>query len=265
MTIFANKTIWITGASSGIGRSLAEELAKNNAKLVLSARRIDVLNDIKSKNNLTDERCLLLPFDAESSNDYDKLTKLVIDKFGQIDYLLNIAGVSQRSLVLDTPLEIDRKIMEINYFAPIALTKSVLKYMISQKSGHILVTSSVVGAFGFPLRSAYSASKHALHGFFETLRAENVDNNIKVTILLPGRVKTNISINAITKDGSKHGVMDPGQAQGISVEKSSKIILNALKKGKKEVIYGGKEKYMVYIRKYLPWLFYRMASKLSPK
>ena len=146
--------------------------------------------------------------------------------------------------------------MEINYFGNIAITKAVLPYMMEQKSGHIVVVSSVVGKFGFPLRSTYSASKHALHGYYETLRAEQASNRIKVTIVIPGRVKTNISYNAILKDGSRHNQLDDGQAQGISAESCSKQIIKAIKKNKKEVFIGGKEIYLVWVRKFLPVLFY---------
>ena len=189
----------------------------------------------------------------------------VVQKYPTIDYLLLNGGVSQRSLAYDTPIEIDRKLMEINYFGNIALAKAVLPQMIRQQNGHIIVVSSIVGKFGFPLRSAYAASKHALHGFFETLRAEHKKDNIKVTIVIPGRVKTNISINALNKEGKQHGVLDSGQEKGISATSCSKQIIRAIKNNKKEQLIGGKELFMVKIRKYIPCLFYKIVSEVETK
>lgn len=187
----------------------------------------------------------------------------IVQKYTSIDYLLLNGGVSQRSLVYETPIEIDRKLMEINYFGNIALTKAVLPQMIRQQKGHIIVVSSIVGKFGFPFRSAYAASKHALHGFFETLRVEQKKDNIHVTIVVPGRVKTNISINALNKEGKQYGEMDPGQDKGISAQSCSKKIIKAIKKDKKEVLIGGKELVMVKIRTYFPCLFYRIIDKVK--
>jgi short-subunit dehydrogenase len=167
-------------------------------------------------------------------------------------------------LVSETPLFIDRKIFEINYFGAVALTKAVLPGMIKNGGGHISATSSLVGKFGFPYRSAYSASKQALHGFFESLRAENIKNNIKVSIVIPGRVKTNISVNAIDKDGKKHGKMDEGQDSGITAEKAAKIICRNLKRNKKEILVGGKELIMIHIRRFLPRLYYFLSSRIKP-
>jgi len=174
-------------------------------------------------------------------------------------------GISQRSLTSETPLEVDRRLMEINYFGNIAITKAVLPHMIKQKSGHIITVSSIVGKFGFPLRSAYSATKHALHGFYETLRFEHQKDNIKVTVVVPGRIKTNVSINALNKDGKQHGKMDPGQDQGMSAEECSRQMIKAIRKNKKEVLIGGRELMMVRLRQFLPFLFYKIVNKIEAK
>ncbi|NCB09688.1 MAG: SDR family NAD(P)-dependent oxidoreductase [Bacteroidia bacterium] len=145
-----------------------------------------------------------------------------------------------------------------------ALTKAVLPSMIENGGGHIAVTSSIVGKFGFPYRSSYSASKQALHGFFESLRAENVQQNIRVSIIIPGRIKTNISVNAINKEGKSHARMDEGQDKGMAAEESAKIIIKRLKREKKEILVGGTEVIMVHIRRFLPWLYYRLSSKVKP-
>jgi short-subunit dehydrogenase len=130
--------------------------------------------------------------------------------------------------------------------------------------GHIVVMSSIVGKFGITLRSAYSASKHALHGFFETLRCELSDSNIRVTIMCPGRIRTNISMNAITKDGSLYHKMDEGQVKGISPESFARRVIRAIRKNRKEVITGGREVLIIYIRRFLPWLFYILTSRVKP-
>ncbi len=262
---FTGKTVWIIGASSGIGKALSMDFAKLKAKLILSSRNIVELEKVKNQClNFTDH-CTVIPLDLEDNSDYTLLVTEVVQKYNSIDYLIVNSGVSQRSLIRETPLKIDRRLMEINYFGNIAITKAVLPEMIRQKSGHLIIVSSIVGKFGFPLRSAYSASKHALHGFYETLRAEHKKDNIKVTIAMPGRISTNISYNALKKDGSRHQQLDDGQVNGISVESCSRQIIKAIKRDKKEVLIGGKEVLMVWIRKYFPFLFYNIANKIESK
>jgi short-subunit dehydrogenase len=178
--------------------------------------------------------------------------------------LYHFGGISQRSYANDTSIEVDRKIFEVNFFGTIELTKKVLPTMIEHGGGQIGVTTSIVGKFGFPYRSSYAATKHALHGFFESLRAENVSNNILVSMIIPGRVKTNISVNALDKDGNTHNKMDEGQEKGLSAEISAKIIVKKLEKEKKEILVGGSELIMVYIRRFFPRLYYYLATKVEP-
>ena len=263
--IFTNKTVWIIGASSGIGRALAIDMAKFQTNLVISSRNVDELEMVKDDCLKFTKNCIVVPLDLEINSDYSNEVKQVVKKYGTIDFLIVNGGISQRSLIHETPISIDRKLMEINYFGNISITKSVLPFMMKQKSGHIVIVSSIVGKFGFPLRSAYSASKHALHGYYETLRAEQKTNNINVTIVIPGRVKTNISQNAILKDGSSYDKLDKGQEQGISAQSCSTQIIKAIKNNKKEVLIGGKELTMVWIRRFFPFLFYRFATKIQPK
>ena len=182
---------------------------------------------------------------------------------GRLTILLNIGGISQRARIDETPLWLDRKIFEINYFGTIALTKAVLPYMIRQKSGHILATSSISGRFGFPLRSAYSASKQALHGFFETLYLENKSSNIRTSVIIPGRVNTAISYHALNPEGKEHGKLDEGQAKGISPDKAAKIIIRGIERDKREILVGKSELMLLHIRRYLPWLFFRIADKIK--
>lgn len=265
MNTFRNKVIWITGASSGIGEALAIALADAGARLILSARRTDELNRVKELLKLNNEDILILPLDLNDTTSADDLCKKIILKFGHIDILINNGGISQRSLVAETPLELDRKIMEINFFGTVALTKSVLPYMIKQKHGHIVVMSSIAGKFGFYFRSAYSASKHALHGFFESVRMELTNDNIKVLIVCPGKIKTNISINAITRDGAKHNKMDESTDQGLGAEECAKQIMTAIQKNKEEIFIGGKELRAVWMKRLFPGLFSRLIKKQKPE
>lgn len=259
-----NKIIWITGASSGIGMALALELSKLELTLILSGRNMEALNSVKKDCESGKAKCMVVQLDLCDESSIVKAHTLASKEYPKIDILVNNGGISQRANCIETPLEVDRKIMETNFFGSVSLTKKIIPAMAKNNSGHIVVISSIVGKFGFPLRTAYSASKHALQGYFESLRAELVPDNIGVTIVSPGRISTNISLNAIDKDGKQHGVMDPGQANGMPSDKCAKAILKAIRKNKKELLVGGKETIMVKIRKYFPSLFYRMASKVKP-
>ncbi len=260
-----NKVVWITGASSGIGEAIAKAFASEGAKLILSARREEELNRVKQSLNLPDSDILILPLDLSDTSKTNELAKTVIDKFSRIDILVNNGGISQRSLTLETPIEIDRKIMEINFFGTIALTKSVLPFMIKQKSGHIIVMSSIAGKFGFFFRSAYSASKHALQGFFEALRMEIFNDNIKVLIVCPGKIKTDISINAITGTGGKHNKMDQSQSEGLSAEECARQVLKGIGNNKYEIFIGGKELRAIWVKRFFPNLFTRLIRKQKPE
>ncbi len=260
---FDNKVIWITGASSGIGESIAKWLIQNTtAKLVLSARNENKLNELSKLTS--NDRVLVLPFDLSTDFNAQQLASMLIEKFGRIDILINNGGASQRIAALDTHEKIERQLFEINYFSYVKLSKAVLPYMIQNHYGHIVVLSSIAGKFGFYLRSTYSAAKHALHGYFESLRLEYEKNGIYVTIVCPGKIKTNISVNAITKDGHTHNQMDPSHQNAMSADKASVKILKGISKQKEEIYVGGKELLMVYFRRYCPFLFHWLIRKQSP-
>ena len=259
-----NQVVIITGASSGIGQACALEYAKQGARLVLAARNQEKLDEISEAVKVLGAKVLTVQCDVTSEKDREGLIDATMEEYGQIDVLLNNAGVSQRALANDTMLEVDRSLMEVNYFGVIALTKLALKHMIPAKSGSIGIISSIVGKFGFPLRTGYSATKHALHGYFESLRAELYDDNIKVCIICPGRVKTNISLNALTEDGTSHSKMDEGTKAGISAESCARQIVKAIDKGKRETYVGGKEIMMIYIRRFLPSVFHKMILNIKP-
>lgn len=258
--MFKDKIVWITGASSGIGEALATQVANDGGKVVLSARNETKLQELKGR-LANSESHLIVPLDLEHSSSFVELVKQVTDHYGQIDYLFNNGGMSQRSEVHETSMDVDRRIMEINYFGNIALAKAILPVFREQKSGHFLIISSIAGKFGFFLRSAYSASKHALHGFYESLMLEEEKNGIKVTIACPGKINTNISVNALSASGDKHGKMDHNQATGMSAEQCAKEILTAVLKNKPEVLVGNKEIKAVTLKRLFPKMFWKIIKK----
>lgn len=260
---FENKTIWITGASSGIGEALALEWANHKPKLILSGRNEKKLEQVKSEVEKCGAEAFIVTLDLTDPKSIDTATVKVQKKYSAIDILVNNGGISQRATALEASVEVDRKVMETNFFGAITLTKKILPGMVERKSGHIVVISSIVGKFGFPLRSSYSASKHALQGYFDSVRAELKTENIKVTIVSPGRINTNISLNAVDKDGKKYGVMDKGQETGMPADLCAKKIIAAVEKNKKDILVGKKELIMVHIRRFFPSLYYKMASKVS--
>ncbi len=259
MNYFSSKTIWIVGASSGIGKELALQLSKFGANLILSGRNISELNVVSSQlQNKTNN--LVLPLDLEKHETFDEKISTILNQFSSIDILFNNGGISQRSEAYDTTLEVERRIMEINYFGNIALTKALLPQLRKQKNGQLIITSSIAGKFGFFLRSSYSASKHALHGYYESLGLEELKNNITITLICPGKINTDISKHALTGQGSTHNIMDHNQSTGMSVEDCVHKILIATKNQKKEVYIGNKEILVVYIKRYFPWLFWRIIK-----
>ena len=261
---FKDKVIWITGASSGIGKALAQLLIQHTtAQLILSARNETALKAIADACHHS-QRILILPFDLESHFDANNMVQQIIHQFGKIDILINNGGISQRAMALETSEQIERKLFEINYFSYIKLTKAVLPHMIQKGYGHIVVMSSIAGKFGFYLRSTYSATKHALHGYFESLRLEYEKKGILVTIVCPGKVKTNVSINAITSEGNIHGKMDESHQNAMHADVAAKIILKAIAEKKEEVLVGKKEILMVDFKRYCPVLFNWLIRKQSP-
>lgn len=263
MSFFKDKVIWVTGASSGIGEALALELAKQEARLILSARREDELKRVAALTKLPELDLMILPFDLKDTSNATALTASIINKFGRIDMLVNNGGMSQRAEAEKTSIEIDRELMEINYFSYINLTKAVLPYMKRQKSGHIIVISSIAGKFGFYLRSGYSAAKHALHGFYESFRLETEKLGIKTLIVCPGKVKTNISLHAVTENG-KHGKMDESHVDAMSAEECAHIIMKAIQSNEEEILVGGKELLAVKIKRFFPKWFGKIIRKQSP-
>ncbi len=260
---FTNKVVWITGASSGIGKALALELSKQEALLILSSRNKNVLKEVQ-KECMYPDKVHIIELDLmDYANMEIKVTK-ALTFFGRIDILVNNGGISQRSLAKETTIEVDKQIMDINYLGTVALTKAVLPHFIKNNSGQFVVTTSIVGKIGTPLRSSYAASKHALHGFFDSLRAEVFEYNITVTLICPGFVTTNISKNALTGDGSPQETMDKATSNGIEPECFAKLMAKAIQNKKEEAyISGAKEKLGVYVKRWIPKLYSYMVRKLS--
>ena len=259
---YKDRIVWITGASSGIGAALAQELSKQGATVILSARNIKKLEEVRQ--TLTDPpRHEVLPMDLRDIDKMKDIVEEAVGYYGRVDFLINNGGVSQRSYAIDTSVDVDRMLMETNYLGPVALTKALLPSMMSLKKGHIVVVSSLTGKFGTPLRSGYAASKHALHGFFDALRAETWKQGIAVTLICPGYIKTDISLNAMTGDGSPQGTMDKGQANGMKPDVLARKILRAVENGKNEVYLGGFERFGVYLKRFFPDMFSRMIRGAS--
>jgi short-subunit dehydrogenase len=259
------KTAWITGASSGIGEALAIGLFNRGAHVVLSARNTDKLNSLKQKlDGLDKGRCFVIPCDVTKQDEIEKACGEIREAVDRVDILILNAGVSQRSFALDTELSVDRALFEVNFFGAVAVTKEILPWMISTGGGHVVVISSMAGKYGFRMRSAYSASKHALHGFYETLRAELHDKNIAVTLVCPGRIKTDISRNSVIGNGTRYGKMDSGQENGVPVERCADIIVRSIIKNRKEVFIGGKELFLLTIKRICPPLYYWIVNRASP-
>jgi short-subunit dehydrogenase len=253
-----DRVIWVTGASSGIGEALAYQLNELGAKIILSARREDIL--IKVKNNCKfPEKAAVLPLDLIEFNTLENITKKAFSLYGNIDVLINNGGLSQRSLIINTNFEVYQQMIDINYLGTIKLTKHVLPYFIAQKSGHFVTVTSLMGKFSSPYRSGYCGAKHALHGFFDALRMEHEKDNINVSIICPGFIQTNVAKNALTGDGSALQKEDNATENGMSVNKCAKEIITAIKKKRFETYIGGKEKIGIYLKRFFPKLLHKVV------
>ncbi|MBN7816079.1 SDR family oxidoreductase [Algoriphagus pacificus] len=252
--------IWITGASSGIGAATAQKFSKEGFAVILSSRNEGDLEAVKNS-CAHPEACAILPLDLADSDSLQGKAAKAISLFGHVDLMFHNGGISQRSLAIETQMEVDRKIMEVNFFGTIALTKAILPHFQQRKSGHFAVTSSLVGIIGSPYRSTYAASKHALHGYFDSLRAEHAIDNVVVTMICPGFIKTNVSVNALTADGKSLNQMDDAQANGMSAEKCATKIYQGIKSKKEEIYIGGKEVMAIYLKRFFPGIFSKILLK----
>ena len=266
MNYFKNKVIWITGASSGIGEALAYALSAEGALLVLSSRRADELERVRkactNKGNVK-----IVTVDLQDTASLAGKTAEAIAAFGHIDIMVHNGGISQRGLVSETSMQVQRKVMEVDYFSYVELTNHLLPHFMQQGSGHFVVISSVMGKIGTPMRSAYAAAKHALHGFFDCLRAEVFDKNIQVTIITPGYIQTNVTMNALKGDGTPVAEVGHNIANGLPADKAAQQILKAVAAGKFEAYVGktGGERVALLINRLAPNLLQKIVRKQIPK
>lgn len=260
-----NKVIWVTGASSGIGEALVYELANKNCKLILSARREAELQLVKKNTNLPDEQVLVLPIDLEHFKDAQKWVNKAIEKFTTIDILINNGGISQKSLAMETTEAVEEKFWNINYFGTVALTKAVLPIMQQKQHGKVVVITSILGKFGLPQLSTYAATKHALYGFYESLRLELVKDNVSVLLAAPGFINTQVAVNAIDGKGNITNENSDAQLNGMKPDVFAKNLVNAIVKDKQHVYIGKKELLTIPFKTLFPKLFYKIMLKLSNK
>ena len=257
-----DKVFWITGGSSGIGEGLVYELVKRNVKMIISSRREETLIKVKSScAEKAQKNIQILPLDLSQPGTLNGKAKEALSFFGRVDVLVHSGGISQRSMVVDTDIEVYRNLMEVDFFSTVILTKAILPSMIDNGFGHIVPISSLVGKFGSPYRSGYAAAKHALHGFYDSLRGENYKKNIWITLITPGFVHTNVSINAVTEDGSKLNEMDEAQQKGMSPADCARKIISAIESRKNESLMGGKETLAVYMKRFFPNVFAKIIRK----
>ena len=254
---FQDKVVWITGASSGIGEALSYQFSELGAQLILSARREDKLKEVNQNLPNNQGSANILTIDLENLEDLPSKAKTALSYHGKIDYLVNNAGLSVKDFALNTKLDIDQKLMNINYFGPMIITKTLLPHFVERGEGHIVVTSSLSGKYGVPKIAAYAASKHALHGFFETLRSEIADENIPITIVIPGIIKTEITAHALTGTGETYGKIERTFQTAYPVDKAAKKIIRAVLRKKEEVFVGGAEGFTLYLNRLSPWLLRR--------
>ena len=260
---FKNKVVWITGASSGIGKAMTLEFSKLNAKLIISSRKKEALEGVK---NLCKhpENVKIVTLDLEDYTNLKPAVTSAISQFGKIDILLNNGGISQRALAIDTDISVDKRIMDINYMGSMSLSKELLPHFITNKSGHFVTITSITGKVAIPSRTSYSASKHALHGFFDSLRSEVFKYNIAVTLVLPGYVQTNLAHNALVGDGSKQNSGDADLEKGLSTHVFAKKLISAIEKQKNEVVIAGaKETLSVYLKRFFPKLLAKLVRNVN--
>ncbi len=260
MKEFRNKVVWITGASSGIGEALSYELDRMGCKLILSSRREEQLSVVKNRCQHP-ENIKILTLDLAAPEAMEAHVVKAWNGFGRIDIVINNAGISQRSRILETELRVFRQLVEINYLGTVALTKAMLPFFVQQQSGHFVTISSLMGKFGSPMRAGYCAAKHALHGFFDVLRMEHQKDGIDVTLICPGFIQTDIAKNALTADGTPQNKEDMATKNGMDVQLFAKKMLRAVRDKKFETYIGGKEVGAVYLKRFFPELLHRIVLR----
>jgi len=251
------RTVWISGATSGIGKAVAEACHQRGDLLILSARKSGDLDRLHVALGATD--ALIAPFDLGHTDGLSDLVSRIWKEASGVDVVVHSGGISQRSRLIDTDPAVDRRMMEVNYFGTLAFTRALLPHMIAAGGGHFAVVTSLMGLFSAPMRSGYAGAKHAMHGWFEALRAEHHSNGIRVTLVSPGFVRTAISLNALTADGTPQGTMDEATDQGISAERCAAAILRGIDRNKTLVTPGKKEVLGYWLSRFAPGILRRVA------
>lgn len=260
-----NKVVWITGASSGLGKALAGELALQGAAVILTSRRFDELEAVRV-GLLNPDQHLSVVADITDEKQVQEAYEQILKAKGRIDWLINNAGLSQRALIEDTTMATERAIMEVDYFSQVALTKTVLPTMLKQKSGRVVFVSSVAGLLGTQYRASYSAAKAAIHMWANSLRAEVSDQGVEVSVIFPGFVKTNVSFNALNGAGQPQGHQDEAIENGLEADVFAEQSVKALMQGQEYIVVGGaKEKLGVIVSRMSPKLLYKMIRKTKVK
>ncbi|XP_054733490.1 dehydrogenase/reductase SDR family protein 7-like [Anastrepha obliqua] len=269
----AGKVVLITGASSGLGEALAHTFYKSGCKVILAARRVEELERVKRDLLALDASAVtyppvVLPLDLAELKEIPDFGRNALSVYNKIDILINNGGISVRATAISSAVDVDLKVMVVNYFGSVALTKAILPSMLKQKNGHICFISSVQGKFALPYRSAYSASKHALQAFTDSLRSEIADKGVQVTCISPGYIRTQLSVNALTGSGKTYGKMDKTTASGMLPEKVADRILNAIVAQEKDVMISDMQAKLAYYVRYLCpplyfWIINNRARKLE--
>ncbi len=260
MKVNVEKVVWITGASSGIGEALTYQYNSKGYKTIISSRNKEELERVKQKCRYP-ENISVLVMDISKFAEMEDNVKSAIKAFGSVDILINNAGISQRSLIIETDFEVYKKLMDVNYLGTVALSKAILPEFVKQKSGHFVTVTSLMGKFASPYRSGYCGVKHALHGFFDGLRMEHEKDGIAVTLVCPGFVQTNVAKNALTADGSTQNKEDDATKNGLPVDTFAKKMIAAIEKNKFEAYIGKKEIMGVYLKRFFPRLLHKVVLK----
>lgn len=260
MSFFLSKTIWVTGASSGIGEALVKAFSKEGANLVISARRTEELERVK-QGSANPERISILPIDLELNDHADDWVKEAWSRFNGIDILVNNGGIGQYGSVVETKIEVERKVFETNYFGTIALTKAILPRMLEARSGKIIATASIAGKFGQRNLAAYSASKAALILYYESLKEELIDTPVKVQVISPGFINTQVTVNSLNVDGKPLNKNSPAQENGMHAANFAKQFLKSIQKSRFHVYIGNKELLAVPLHGLVPNLFYKLLRR----
>jgi dehydrogenase/reductase SDR family protein 7B len=263
MLDLAGKNVWITGASSGLGAALAHRCAAAGANLLLSARRVDRLENVARECGA--RRVELLPLDLGQLDTLGNKAAEALARMGSIDVMVHNAGIGQRALVSESSFEVERRLMEVNFLGPVALTKALLPSMIARRSGDFVVISSVLGLMVVKRRAGYCASKHALHGYFNALRAEVHEHGLRVLLVCPGHIDSEFSQQALAADGRANGVDESGSRAGLSPDQCARLTIRALERGRAEIYPARWESVGVYLNRYAPSLMRRVAVGMKAR